>query len=96
MEGTARVHQEIITEGQPNAFTVVKTILYSDGEIGIMVTEVDTDKGKNETVNLSPAVLAHVMWKRRGLKSYWTREKYRKARVERRQALQEANSGKSV
>ncbi len=97
MEGTARVHSEVITEGNPNCFTVVKTILYNDGEIGVMLTEVDTDKGKNDTVTMTPAVLAHVMWKRRGLKSYWTREKYRKARVERRmKEREEATSAKAV
>lgn len=97
MEGTARVHQEIISDGDRNSFTVVKTILYSDGEIGVMVTEVDIDKGKNDTVTMSPAVLAHVIWKRRGLKAYWTRERYRRERVERRRKeLEEATHEEAV
>lgn len=96
MEGTARVQQEIISDEDTGGFSVVKTILYSDGEIGVMVTEVNIEKGTNTTVGLSPAILAHILWKRRGLKAYWTRERYRRERAERRKAPEEATHEEAV
>ena len=59
--------------------TIIKTTLFSDGQIGVELTAVDTFRGKNVSVGLGPRELETIQRHIRELKAARRSEKAREA-----------------